>query len=268
MSSLDHFLTQTTLPSMSEVAHALVRTLNTPEASATEVRNILAKDAALSAKLLRLANSASYGLPRGVGTLDEALAMVGMEKVRALALGACLNDCFPKVKGLDPADFWKSNMACAAYAQWLAAHLEIDTQMAWLTGLLLRLGELLILQADPGALAEIEQAPQKPGERWMRERQHVGFTEGELTAELARRWNFPMQIVQALQRADQPLVDQAFSRLGGVVHLAGLLADMPDADAQAIDMLPDDVLDSLKLDLQWMRDHFPASNSFVDITTA
>jgi hypothetical protein len=77
-----------------------------------------------------------------------------------------------------------------------------------------------------------------------------------------------MQIVQALQRADQPLVDQAFSRLGGVVHLAGLLADMPDADAQAIDMLPDDVLDSLKLDLQWMRDHFPASNSFVDITTA
>lgn len=266
MSRLDAFLAQTPLPTMSEVAHALISTLNNPEVSVSEVRNILARDAALMARLLRLANSASYGLPRGVGTIDDAITMVGMAQVRTLALGACLNESFPVIEGLNRTLFWQGSMACAGYAQWLAGHLDIDTQMAWLTGMMLRMGELLILQADPLALTDIETMSQQPGERWAREKQRVGFNEGQITAELARRWNFPMQIVQALQCAAEPLVDQAFSRLGAVVHLAGLLADTRNADAQTVDHLPDEVLDSLKLDLKWMRTHFPDNTAFLDLS--
>ncbi len=266
MSHLDAFIARTSLPTIPEVAQALIHTLNSPEVSVSDVRNIIARDAALTAKLLRLANSACYGLPRGVGTLDEAITMVGIAKVRTLALGACLGERFPFPAGLDRTAFWRNSMACAGYAQWLAGHLDIDAQMAWLTAMMLRLGELLILQADPDAIADIEKTPQRPGERWRREQQRLGFSEGHVIAELARRWNFPMQIAQALQRADHPLVDQAFSRLGAVIHLAGLLADMGETDARAIDHLPDDVMDSLKLDLLWMRNHFPDPNTFPDIT--
>ncbi len=267
MANLDSFFESIKLPSMSEVAHALIQTLNDDDASVPQIRELIAKDPALSAKLLRLANSAQFGLPRGVGTLDDAITMVGMSKVRTLALGACLSESFPSLPDLDRKEFWRSSMACAGYAQWLANRLSIDGQMAWLTGMMLRLGELLIAQADPATLHEIEKLPHLPGVRWQREQRLVGFTEGQITAELARRWNFPMQIVQALQRSADPITEQAFSRLGAIVHLAGLLAEEPHRDAEAVDMLPTDVIAALMLDVDWLRTKFPDEATFLDVTT-
>lgn len=267
MANLDSFFESIKLPSMSEVAHALIQTLNDDDATVAQIRELIAKDPALSAKLLRLANSAQFGLPRGVGTLEDAITMVGMSKVRTLALGACLSESFPSLPDLDRKEFWRSSMACAGYAQWLANRLGIDGQMAWLTGMMLRLGELLIAQADPATLHEIEKLPHMPGVRWQREQRLVGFTEGQITAELARRWNFPMQIVQALQRSADPITEQAFSRLGAIVHLAGLLAEEPHRDAEAVDMLPTDVIAALMLDVDWLRTKFPDEATFLDVST-
>jgi len=131
-----------------------------------------------------------------------------------------------------------------------------------------RLGELLIGQVDPLALAEIEALPHLPGGRWEREKRLIGFSEGQITAELARRWNFPMQIVQALERVYDPLVEQAFSRMGAVVNLAGLLADTPAASAETVDDLPHDVIAALGLDVRWMKATFPAAESFVNVSLA
>lgn len=267
MANLDSFFESIKLPSMSEVAHALIQSLNDDNASVSQVRDLIGKDPALSAKLLRLANSAQFGLPRGVGTLDDAITMVGMSKVRTLALGACLSESFPSLPDLDRGEFWRSSMACAGYAQWLAVRLNIDGQLAWLTGMMLRLGELLIAQADPGTLHEIEKLPHIPGVRWQREQRLTGFTEGQITAELARRWNFPMQIVQALQRSADPITEQAFSRLGAIVHLAGLLAEEPHRDASAVDILPTEVISALMLDVDWLRTKFPDEATFLDVST-
>lgn len=264
MSALDSFFESVQLPSIPDLAHSLIETLNDEDASFEEVSDLITRDPAISAKLLRLANSAQFGLPRGVGSIEDAMAMVGMNKVRTVALGACLSSAFPKIAGLDAHAFWKTSMACAGYAQWMAQKLEVDQQMAWLTGMMVRLGELLIAQAEPQTLRKIEQLPLAPGVRWQRERQLIGFTEGQLSAELARRWNFPMQMVQALQRSADPLVDQAYSRLGAILHLAGLLADTANAGPEQVDDLPSDVLAALPLDAHWMREHFPSNADFID----
>ena len=265
MSRLDSFFESVKLPAMPEVAHALIKVLNDEDAGVPEVTKVIAQDPALSAKILRLANSAEFSLPRGVSTVRDAVSMVGMYKVSTMALGACLNDACPAVPGLDRKEFWRSNTACAGYAQWLAGGLDMDAQVAWLTGLMLRLGQLLIGQTDPAAFQKIEALPRTPGERWARERTLVGFSEGQITAEMAHRWNFPMQIVQALQRAADPLTEQAFSRLGAVLHLAGLMADTPGATADVVDTLPRDVITALALDVQWMRSTFPPEDSFTNI---
>jgi len=264
MSTMDAFFESVQLPSIPDLAHALIQTLNDDNASIEDVSDLITRDPALSAKLLRLANSAQFGLPRGVGSIDDAIAMVGMNKVRTLALGACLSNAFPQVPGLDTHTFWKTSMASAGYAEWLAHKVGVDKPMAWLTGMMVRLGELLIAQAQPANLQAIEMLPLAPGLRWERERQLVGFTEGELTAELALRWNFPMQMVQALKVSADPLVDQAFSRLGAIVHLAGLLADTPNAGPEHVQALPSDVLAILQLDPEWMREHFPSNADFID----
>jgi HD-like signal output (HDOD) protein len=265
MTSIDTFFANIKLPTMSEVAHALIKTLNDEDASAADVRAIIAKDPALTAKLLRLANSAQFGLSRGVSSLDEAISMVGMSKVRTLSLGSCMNDSFPVLPGLDSKEFWQSCMACAGYAQWLAARVGQDAQQAWLTGMMLRLGELLIGQTNPSALQDIEKLPRHPGGRWEREVRLVGFSEGHITAELARRWNFPPAIVQALQQSSDPLAEKKYSRLGAVVHLAGVLADTPNADAAALETLPKDVLAALELEMHWLIDKLPSADSFISI---
>jgi HD-like signal output (HDOD) protein len=264
MSSLDSFFESVTLPSIPDLAHSLIATLNDEDASVEEISDLISRDPALSAKLLRIANSAQFGLPRGVGSIEDAIAMVGMNRVRTVALGACFSHSFPRIPGLDMYIFWKTSMACAGYSEWMARKVGVELPMAWLTGMMVRLGELLIAQAEPQTLSEIERLPLAPGLRWQRERQLVGFTEGQLTAELARRWNFPMQMVQALQRSADPLVDQAYSRLGAIVHLAGLLADTPNAGPEHVEELPSDVVAALSLDADWMREHFPSNADFID----
>lgn len=264
MSNIDSFFDSVRLPSIPDLAHSLIKTLNDEEASVEEVGDLITRDPAISAKLLRLANSAQFGLPRGVGNIEDAIAMVGMNKVRTLALGACLSGSFSQVAGLDAHAFWKTSMACAGYAEWLARKLGVDTQMAWLTGMMVRLGEVLIAQTEPKTLLQIEKLPLAPGARWEREKKLIGFTEGQLTAELALRWNFPMQMVQALRVSAEPLVDQAFSRLGAIIHLAGLLADTPNAGPEHVDALPASVLLALTLEADWMREHFPSNADFID----
>lgn len=259
------FLQSVKLPVMSEVAHALIRTLNDEDASQQQVAAIIAKDAALTARLLRLANSASFGLTRQVATLDDAIALVGMGRVRTLGLAASMGDAFPVVDGLSRTEFWHSCMVSAGYGQWLAAQVGLDHSRAWLASMMVRLGELMIAQAQPASLAEIEKLPHPPGGRWERETRITGFSEGQITAELARRWNFPAEIVHALDAAADPIASKPFDRLAAVVHLAMLLADMPPGGPEMLDALPGDVVDKLQLRPEWMRAKFPAPSSFVDL---
>jgi hypothetical protein len=149
MHGLDAFFATVKLPSISQVTQALIKTLNNENSSIQDISDIMAQDPALLAKLLRLANSAQFGLPRGVASIDEAIQMVGLAKVRSLSLGASLCNIFPALPGLNQQTFWHSSMACATYAQWLATALDMDVQLAWLTGMMQRLGELLIGQANP-----------------------------------------------------------------------------------------------------------------------
>jgi len=257
------------LPVMPEVGLALIATLDDDDAPVSKIQGLIAQDPVLTAKLLALANSAAFGLPRKVASLDTAMNLVGLSKLRTLALSACLHNAFSVPEGIDSSRFWRYSMDCAGYAQWLCGgldpDLEVDRQKAWLAGLMLRLGELIIGQSVPQATAQIEAQPSQPGERWEREKELAGFDEGEVTAELARRWNFPSDVVHALLFASDPLIEKPMTPLAGVLHLAGRLADVPDADAMAIDKLPVPVMAALALKYGWMKTDFPDAGSFVDI---
>lgn len=265
MSSLTAFFESARLPVMSEVALALIRTLNDPNASVTQVESIIAKDPALTANLLRLANSAQFGLSRRVASLDQAIQLMGLSRVRALAVSTSITTVFPKVAGLDRTVFWKFSMACAGYAQWLAGGVGLDPQLAWLSGMMLRLGELIIGQKSPEMLVEIEALPNPAEARWEREQRLLGFDEGQVTAVLARHWNFPESVVNGLQSAAEPLAAPPFDPLGGVLHLAALLSDSVTPGPDAVMDLPLPLVAALGLDRHWMVARFPSPGSFVDV---
>lgn len=266
MAELSALFSSIALPVMPDVGLALINTLDDEDTPTSRIRELIAQDPALSAKLLALANSAAFGLARKVSTLDSALSLVGISKVRTLALSACLHNAFAMPQGIDSGTFWKYTQRCAGYAQWLADGVDEDRQRAWLTGLMLRLGELLIAAAHPAGMAAVAQQPCKPGERWERQRSLCGFDEGQVTAELARRWNFPTTIQFSLRLASDPLSHKPPVPLSGILHLAARLADLPDPDAESIDTLPVPVMAALRLKYGWMKTDFPDGSRFVAIT--
>ena len=269
MADISTLFNSVSLPVMPQVGAALISTLDDDDVPSSKILALIARDPALSAKLLALANSASFGLPRQVATLDNALSLVGLARLRALALSACLRNAFAIPAGIDGAEFWRYSIACAGYAQWLADGLpqdmKVERQKAWLTGLMLRLGELLIAHAAPQSVKAIVAQPCLPGERWAREKQEVGFDEGEVSGELARRWNFPTEMGQAMLAASEPTAKKPLLPLAGVLHLAGRLAELPHAQVEAIDTLPIGVLSALSLNYDWMKKTFPDASTFVNI---
>ena len=250
------------LPVMPDIGLELIGTLDKERTSKAEVAALIARDPVLAARLLGLANSVAFGHSGKIATLDHALSLVGLSRIRAMALSACLHNAFSMPEGLDSRHFWDYCMGCAGYARWLAEGMEgqvpLDPQQAWLAALMLRLGEVIIGHALPDALPYIEHQPCLAGMRWEREKQLAGFDEGEVMAELARRWKFPANLVEALLLASNPLVAQPVNRLAGVLHLAALLADNPASGAAAIDALPAAVMDALELKYGWLVANFPA----------
>jgi len=253
-------------PVMPEVGQALIRTFNDEDADIQTVCRIIAKDPALTATLLRMANSAMFGLSGQVDTLERAVSVVGMTLIRARALSVCMSRVAKIPACLDRLACWRYCMLCAGYAQWLAGKCQVNEQEAWLAGMMLPLGGLSLCQASPQVQAALLAKPLEPGERWLRQRQLVGFDEGQVVAELAQHWDFPAELVEGLRHVAQPLLSKEIARLAAVLHLAARLADSGDINQASLDALPLLVLLTLKLDVAALVVNAPAAETLADIT--
>lgn len=265
MPEITQFLQSVKLPVMPEVAHALIRTFEDSDADVQTVTRIIAKDPALTATLLRMANSAIFGLSRQVHTLDAAVSVLGMSHIRARALSVCMAHEFVFPKDINRLEFWRSCMRCAGYARWLAAARSLDEHQSWLMGMMLRLGELMIAQARPDCVQVIERQPCAPGERWERERAAVGFDEGQISAGIAEHWDFPDAFSQALRDCTSA-PGQPRAVLGSVLELAARLADHPQPSVAALADWPSAVVTALGLDTHRLGLSLPDAETLNDIS--
>lgn len=253
-------------PVMPEAGQALIRTLSDEDVDTFTVCRIIKKDPALTAALLRMANSAMFGLSGTVSTLERAVSVVGVSMVRARALSLCMARACVFPVGMDRKRFWLYSLRCAGYAQWLADQCEVDDQEAWLCGMMLRLGGLSLVQVRPERLLAIESLPAEPGERWVRQRSLVGFDEGEVMAELAQHWDFPAALVTGLRQGAQPLLGNPVAPLAGVLHLAARLSDDEAVTPASVESLPLLLLTLLKLDPSELAANPPDDAALTDVS--
>ncbi|XVJ68313.1 MAG: HDOD domain-containing protein [Rhizobacter sp.] len=259
MSSVDRYFSgSVNLPVMPEVASLLIRTFGDDNASLDDLAQVLRKDPALVAKVLRLANSARYSPAHNVANLNDAAATLGTVTLRNLALSACMAGAFPSLPGMDLKRFWKHGLACAHYAVLLSRAALLDTEIAYLAGLMLRTGQVLMLQVDAKTVQEIEGLITEPGARFGWEQTRLGCTHSDVTAELARRWKFPTPLVYGFQCAAEPLAAKPFSALGAVLHLSEVLADALDQGIpghEALSKAEPDLVAHEHVDLAWLSEH-------------
>ncbi|GAP38089.1 HDOD domain-containing protein [Piscinibacter sakaiensis] len=248
------------LPNLPGVAAQLLAGFDDDDMTLAGLAELIGKDPALSAKVLRVANSARYSPLRSVASLRDATAMLGMTTLRKLTIATCVSGSFGVIKGLDLPRFWRHGIATAHLATELARVSGIDAETAYLGGLMLRTGQLLMLQVDPAGVAELEKAVHVPGQRFSLEYVRWDCAHSDVTAELARRWQFPDSLLLGFQSAGRPLEGERFSVLGGVLHLAEVLADAIDLGLPPIDTVmthQGDLVGRLRLKTSWLADRLP-----------
>jgi HD-like signal output (HDOD) protein len=253
-----YFANPAALPTMPEVAHKLLHLFDDDNASFDDLAALVAQDQGLSVKLLRMANSARYSPRHAIASIQDAAATIGMTAMRDLTLAACVAGAFPKINGFDRLRFWRQCLATAGHARTLAQACDLDPDAAYLAGLVMRTGELLMLMTEPEAVAQAESLAHLPDSLLDSERSVLHCTHLEVTAELARRWRFPEHIATAIGAADDPLASKPFSRLGAVLRLASVMSDAGDLGLPALTTLLEtqpDLVTHLHLDLDWLGQH-------------
>jgi len=247
------------LPTIPKVAQQLIESFSSEDVSVDEIANQLSADPALSAKLLRLANSAYFHLSRTIGTVDDALRMLGFVMVRNLVLGNSMTAAFRNTKGMDLPQFWRYNLYTACASRWLASREGVNGDLVFTVGLMHGIGQLHLHAAAPEAMVPLDRKCHVlDARRAELEQQILGFHHGDVAAELAKLWNFPEPIIAALRAVPQPLAMPEFSEAAGWVHLGAWRARtevlaIGDEDAQAT--YPADVARRLGLKPHWAPVH-------------
>jgi HD-like signal output (HDOD) protein len=238
MASIEkYFLFPAALPVMPELVSRLMRSLSRDDLSLNQLADLIGRDQSLALKVLRLANSVRYSPRQEVSGLREAAMLVGLNGLRDLALAACMGGLFPKQLAFDRVRFWRHAVATAGYSRFLANVGGLDPDSAYLGGLILRTGRILMLQAAPEEAAATEKAAIAPDTLMALEQQALGCNHAEISAGVAERWNFPEELRLALAAASDPLAAQPFSPLGGVLRLASTLADAGERELPELDTL-------------------------------
>ncbi len=261
MPTTDKFFSNpTALPSMPEVASRLLRSFNDDRMGMTELAALISQDQGLSVKLLRMANSARYSPRHAISTIKDAAATIGMSALRDLALAACVSGAFPNTGNFDRLRFWRQCLATAGHARMLAQACDIDPDTAYLAGLVMRTGELLMLMSEPETVALAEERASAPDSLLDHEMALMQCTHLDVTAELARRWHFPDELVKGLAAAANPREMKPFSQLGAVLRLASVMSDAGERGLAPLTTLMDlqpELMHHMHLDLdiEWLVAH-------------
>jgi putative nucleotidyltransferase with HDIG domain len=216
------------LPSLPQSTVKVLKMTDDANASAREVAAVISADLSLTSRVLRIANSAYYGLSRSVSTVNDAVIILGMQAVRNLALAAASYDTLRQELpgyGLPPGVLWRHSLACACAAQVLAKHTRVArAEEAFDAGLLHDVGKVVLsVHVGPQfeairALTELDNLPFHEGERLI-----LGFDHAEVGAQVAEKWNLPPSLCSAI--AGHHVLDRGadFPELTALTYMANLL---------------------------------------------
>lgn len=209
------------LPSAPKVVRKLMETFQQEEVDLLRAAALIEDDPVLTAKLLKMANSAFFGLHRSVTNAREAINVMGLIKVRALIIGAALGDGFHCVGGMNLGQFWRYSLNSANLSRYIALPIRIDESAAFTSGLVHGIGELVMHAGMPEAMIDLDRSvPMLDLKRARAERGLFGYCYAEVGAALAREWKFPTKMINAIAHQTAPFDNDVYEPIAGVVHIA------------------------------------------------
>jgi putative nucleotidyltransferase with HDIG domain len=216
------------IPALPDVAVRVMRMTRDADVTANQLTEVISQDPGLTGNILRLCNSAYYGLPRVISSLSQAIMYLGFHTVRNLVLTCTICDLLGSdrtIYGHGAGGLWTNSFACAVASQQIAYHIRPSLHdTAFTAGLLRDIGKVVIhRQIKDTESTLIELMTRANLSLLEAEQQTLGYTHPEVGAALADRWNFPRELVDAIQNHHYPSVTPEGSLVTVIVHAADVM---------------------------------------------
>ncbi len=190
------------LPSLPEIAIQLQQIVNDPTTSAIDAANLINRDIGLTSRVLRLANSAFYGIPRTITTVQNAVVILGLKVINTLVLSVSIVQMFPSDKGqqaFDRRKFWQHCLSCGVLAKLLSLRIRkfgmLDPEECFCAGLLHDLGRVVMDQYLHEEFCQVLKiCSEQKISMVQAELQVFGFDHTDVGEWLTEKWDLPQEI--------------------------------------------------------------------------
>lgn len=219
------------IPTMPTIAAKVMQIVNDPHSSAEDVAKFISRDVALTSKVLRLANSAFYGIPRTISSVNSAIVILGFNTIRSLVLSASVLKVFPSKPGLvafDRKAFWKHSFMVGIASRMLAQIYRrkkmVDMETAFSAGLLHDIGKIILEQyANEDYAPVLKAAKEKNLPLVMVEKSLLGMSHADVSGMLIDKWQMPNELRMPIVNHHSPLEDKDTQDMASIVHYANHL---------------------------------------------
>jgi two-component system cell cycle response regulator len=225
----------TKLPSLPVVAIKLLKLTRDDSSAARDLVRLIETDPAITAKILRIVNSAAYGLPRKIASIKPAIVLMGFAALRSLATDVVLYDQLIQRRGrhvFNRVHFWQHCLTVATLCRALAKRLHYpDPEDAYIAGLLHDIGKIVIETYGRISYSEmLEQLDNHDGLLIDIEKKIIGLDHSDIGGFVCQQWGLPEDVVLALklhhQRFANLPLDHNHQLLVAMVSLADYISWM------------------------------------------
>ena len=194
------------LPVIPKLLHELMQDFSSDNSRIEDIAKKIAMDQVISAKVLKMANSAAYRRGPEITSIEQAVIRLGFNSLRSLVVASGLMTSFRTPSNFDKNKFWVDNFQVATIAKALAADCRaIEPETAFTCALLHNIGELLIQSTLPEEASLINMSISRGTSRIDAQREMLGYDYSQLGAELAKRWSLTDTSVRAIAQQLDPL---------------------------------------------------------------
>ncbi|MBI5626976.1 MAG: HDOD domain-containing protein [Nitrosomonadales bacterium] len=218
------------LPAMPAIAQKLLALPLDTDAGETQLIKLIGQDPQISARIIGLANSPMMGLSRRISLVNEAATLLGINKVKSVAIGIASMSNFVKLapgKHFNPHDLWLHSMTIAItmrdIAQSMPRSHRPDEDQIFLSGLLHDIGFMALHHVDSAASNDLHLQIQQQAGRPVQEieMEVLGITHCQTGAHLGWHWNLPPEIIEVLAYHHPPILDKE-AGTNALVHLVAV----------------------------------------------
>ena len=230
------------LVSLPDIYVRLKAVVDDPESSMGDVADVVAGDPALTARLLKIANSPFFGFPARVATVTRAISLLGTQQIHDLVLATTVADAFSSMSTeiISMQDFWSHSIRCGLLSRRLAQECNVlDSERLFVEGLLHDLGHLIMYRSVPEAsAAALRQSQQQARPLFLVERELIGCDSAQIGSTLMRNWHFPPGLIESVRYQNEPAKAEEFRLEVAIMHIAVQLKERDVAGPKASDRPP------------------------------